>query len=210
MSQSADIAHILLDIEAVTLSPEEPYQFASGLKSPIYCDNRLIISYPEQREKVLQAFLATIKEENYDYDIVAGTATAGIPWASLIAHELKKPMIYVRGSSKTHGKGNQIEGRLEPGQKVLLIEDLISTGGSSDDAVTAIKELKSEVVACIAIFTYQMAEASKTFEQNQVPLKTLSCFDDLLKIAVNGNMINDIQKQSLLKWKKDPLVWGFS
>jgi len=203
-----NIANILLKIHAVTLSPDKPYTYASGIKSPIYCDNRLLISHPKERKEVIDGFIDLIKLNEIDFDIVAGTATAGISWAAWIAERLNKPMIYIRGSSKGHGKGNQIEGELKDGQKVLVIEDLISTGGSSVNAVQAIQEEGNKVTACVAIFTYQMASALVAFNEVGVPQYTLSNFTDLIELASETGMITDQQKHVALEWNKDPDGWG--
>jgi len=151
MSISEDVAKILLEIKAVTLNAEKPYRYASGIFSPIYCDNRLLISDVAKREKIIDYFVQTIKDNKLQFDVVAGVATAGIPHASWIADKLKKPMVYVRSSAKEHGKHNQIEGRLEKGQKVLIVEDLISTGGSTLDAVSAVRDAGGVVTHSLAI-----------------------------------------------------------
>ena len=201
-----EVAKVLLDVKAVTLSPKEPYTFVSGIKSPIYCDNRLIISFPEQRETVVKAFLAKI--QGIDFDIVGGTSTAGISWAAWIAKELGKPMIYIRGEKKEHGKGKQIEGKLEAGKKVLVVEDLISTGGSSFRAVEAVREAGGVVDNCVAIFTYEMEKAKKKFEEGNCNLITLSKFSALVETAVETNFIDAESKEKVLEWSKDPAGWG--
>lgn len=201
-----EVAKILLEAKAVTLSPKEPYTFVSGIKSPIYCDNRLLISYPEKREAIVLSFLEKIKD--LEFDIVAGTATAGISWAAWIAKELKKPMAYIRGEKKEHGKGNQIEGKIEKGQKVLIIEDLISTGGSSFSAVEAVREVGAIVTDCVAIFTYEMEKANKKFQEGNCNLITLSNFSALAETAVEFNFINADEKETVLEWNKSPAEWG--
>ncbi len=190
-----EIAKILLDIKAVTLRPSEPFKWVSGIYAPIYCDNRLIISYPEKRSLVVGCFLDVIKQNNLEFDVVAGTATAGISWAAWIAKALGKPMIYVRGKSKDHGKENQIEGKLEQGQKVLVVEDLISTGGSSFNAVEAVRAAGGIANDCIAIFTYEMEKSIKKFEEGKCNLFTLSNFSTLIKTAVENNFINEKEMQ---------------
>ncbi len=203
-----EVAKILLEIKAVTLRPSEPFKWVSGIYAPIYCDNRLIISYPEKRLAVVNSFLDVIKQNNLEFDVVAGTATAGISWAAWIAKELGKPMIYVRNKSKDHGKENQVEGKLEEGQKVLVVEDLISTGGSSFGAVEAIREARGIANDCIAIFTYEMEKSIKKFEEGKCNLFTLSNFSTLIKTAVENNFINEKEMQPALDWSKDPSGWG--
>ncbi len=202
------VAEILLKIKAVTLNAKEPYRYVSGILSPIYCDNRLLMSYPEERTKIRDFFLELIKENNLEFDVVAGVATSGIPHAAWIADKLNKPMIYVRGKAKEHGKTNQIEGKLEKGQKVLVIEDLVSTGGSSVRAVNAVKEAGGEVVCCLAIFTYEMEKAKKQFEEANCKLLTLSNFSTLVGVASENNYITEEEKNKVIEWNKMPADWG--
>lgn len=206
--QNKIIAEILLKAHAVSLNPKSPFTYASGIKSPIYCDNRSLIGLPEERNAVISGFLKLITEKNYNCDVVAGTATAGIPWAAWIADRLGKPMIYVRSSAKEHGKGNQIEGQLSKGDRVLLIEDLISTGGSSVAAVRAIQESGNPVIGCVAIFTYQMKKAEQAFAEVNVTPETLSDFSTLVQVACDLKLMADDQKQIVLEWNKDPQGWG--
>lgn len=201
-----EVAKILLEIKAVTLSPDKPYTYASGIKSPIYCDNRLIISFPEKRKQIVDYFLDAIKD--LEFDIVAGTATAGISWAAWIADKLGKPMIYIRGEKKGHGKENQIEGKMEKGQIVLIIEDLISTGGSSFNAVQAVRDMGGVVENCAAIFSYQMEKAKQTFEQGRCNLITLSNFSVLVQTAFEEEYIDSEQRDKVLEWNKYPAGWG--
>ncbi|MFC1687200.1 orotate phosphoribosyltransferase [Patescibacteria group bacterium] len=203
-----NVAKILLEIKAVTLSPKEPYTFTSGLKSPIYCDNRLLISYPDFRTKIIDEFINLIKEHNPTFDIVGGTATAGIPHAAWIAERLKKPMIYIRGASKEHGKKNRIEGKLEKGQTVLVIEDLISTGGSSVSAVEGVREAGGEVMDCYAIFTYELEKAKKKFVEANCQLRTLTTFSELIATAKDNNNITPEEAAITQEWNKDPVEWG--
>ena len=202
------VAEILLKIKAVTLNAKEPYRYVSGILSPIYCDYRLLMSYPEERTKIRDFFLELIKENNLEFDVVAGVATSGIPHAAWIADKLNKPMIYVRGKAKEHGKTNQIEGKLEKGQKVLVIEDLVSTGGSSVRAVNAVKEAGGEVVCCLAIFTYEMEKAKKQFEEANCKLLTLSNFSTLVGVASENNYITEEEKNKVIEWNKMPADWG--
>ncbi len=198
----------MLKIKAVTLSPTKPYTFTSGLKSPIYCDNRLLISYPDLRKKVIDAYIDVIQKNNLVFDIVGGTATAGIPHAAWIAERLEKPMIYIRGSSKEHGKKNQIEGKLEKGQKVLIIEDLVSTGGSSVAAVESVREAGGIVTDCCAIFTYEFEKANKKFTDAQCKLHTLTTFSEVLTTAVEQKCITPDEEILAREWSKDPEKWG--
>lgn len=206
--RAKDVAEILLEIKAVTLSPGKPYRFVSGILSPIYCDNRLLISYPEKRERVVEHFIETIKERDLDFDVIAGVATSGIPHAAWVAEKLGKPMIYVRSSKKEHGKGNLIEGRMEKGDRVLVIEDLISTGGSSLSAVKAVEEAGGVVVACLAVFSYNMERANSMFKEAGCRLIPLSDFDVLIEVASEKEYINSEDRERALKWNKDPRNWG--
>ncbi len=208
MTTSEQVAKILLEIKAVTLKPEKPYRYASGILSPIYCDNRLLMFYVDEREQIINYFIQTIKQNNLQFDIIAGTATAGIPHAAWLAEKLKKPMIYIRASAKEHGKGNQIEGKLEKGQKVLVIEDLISTGGSSVAAVEVAREARGIVTDCVAIFTYEMQKAKDKFSQADCNVITLSNFSTLIRIAGENNYISTDAVKNVLEWSKDPAGWG--
>lgn len=203
-----DIAKILLEIKAVALNVKTPYRYTSGILSPIYCDNRLIISYPEKRKQVIDGFVNLIKESGLEFDVVGGTATAGIPHAAWIADRLNVPMVYIRDKAKGHGKKNQIEGKLEAGQKVLVIEDLISTGGSSVRAGLATREAGGVVTDCVAIFTYQMETAKKQFEEAGINLHTLSNFAALMDVAAQEGYITEEEKGIALEWNKDPQGWG--
>ena len=202
------VSKILLEVKAITLSPKEPYTFVSGIKSPIYCDNRLLMSYPKQREAVVGYFLDAIKASDLNFDVVAGTATAGISWAAWVADKHGKPMIYIRGEKKEHGKENRIEGKLEEGQRVLVLEDLISTGGSSFSAVEAVREAGGIVDYCVAIFTYEMEKAKNKFAEGKCELIALSNFSTLVATAAEGNYIDNEQKENVLEWNKAPAEWG--
>jgi orotate phosphoribosyltransferase len=191
-----EVAKILLGIKAVTLNP------------PIYCDNRLLMSYPEKRKKIIDHFVEVIRERNLDFDVVAGIASSGIPHAAWLAERLGKPMIYIRKKTKEHGKENLIEGKLEKGQKVIIIEDLISTGGSSVNGVEAVRNQGGVVEHCLAIFTYEMEKAKKNFRNAKCELIALSNFTTLIEIASETNYINPGDKQKILEWNKDPENWG--
>lgn len=196
-----NIAQSLLEIKAVTLSPEYPYTWSSGIKSPIYCDNRVTLAYPEIRENIYQGLIQMIKEHAQDVEIISGTATAGIPHAAFVADQLKLPMSYVRSKSKGHGKGNQIEGALSKGKKIVVIEDLISTGGSSINAVEALIEDGAEVLGVFAIFTYGINKAEEAFKEINVPFYTLSNYDELISVAEKEGYIENKDIKTLKAWK---------
>ncbi len=160
-----EVAELLLKSEAIMLRPQKPFKFSSGILSPIYCDNRLLLSKTSERERIVDAYIRKIKDERLEFDVVAGIATASIPWAALIAEKLKKPMIYIRKAAKDHGRENLIEGGLEKGQRVLVVEDLVSTGGTSLSSVEAARKEGAIVKVCLAIFTYEMEAAIKGFEE---------------------------------------------
>lgn len=198
------LAQDLLKIKAVFLSPDEPFTWASGIKSPIYCDNRLTLSYPEIRERIAKGMAEIIKAQFPECEIVMGTATAGIPHATLTSYLLNMPCGYVRGGNKDHGRKNQIEGKYEKGQKVVLIEDLISTGGSSLEAVEALREAGLEVLAVISIFTYGMKKAVENFKAHNCKAISLVTFDELLHEAVENNYIEGHNKEKILKFMENP------
>ncbi|MGJ5712158.1 orotate phosphoribosyltransferase [Staphylococcus auricularis] len=197
------IAQALLDIEAVTLSPNDLYTWSSGIKSPIYCDNRVTLGYPEIRRQIRDGLIELIQNHFDDVDIVSGTATAGIPHAAFVAEQLDIPMNYVRSKSKSHGKQNQIEGANSEGKKVVVVEDLISTGGSSINAVDALKESGAEVLGVVAIFTYGLNKANETFEQAGVPFYTLSNYDELIEVARKNGDIDEKDISTLVEWKNN-------
>lgn len=205
-----EVAKILLSINAVTLNPSEPYRYASGILSPIYCDNRLLMSYPEQRQKIRDSFATLIEDLGLKFDVIAGTATAGIPHAAWLAEKLRKPMIYIRSKAKEHGKTNQVEGVLKEGQSVLVIEDLVSTGGSSVAAVDAVRQAGGDVIAVIAIFTYEMEKAKDKFVEAECPLFTLSNFSTLVNVAEQEGYVSEEQRNIILEWNKNPVDWGKS
>ncbi|KMM38737.1 orotate phosphoribosyltransferase [Guptibacillus hwajinpoensis] len=198
------IAKALLDIEAVSLQPRKPYTWSSGLLSPIYCDNRLTLSYPRVRKEIAEGLVAIIRNHYPEAEVIAGTATAGIPHAAWVSDHLDLPMVYVRGSAKGHGKGNVIEGKVSKGQKVVVIEDLISTGGSAIDAVKQLQSAGAEVLGVAAIFTYGMEKGREQFATEQIAWQTLTNFDELLTSAVETGMIEQREVQSLLNWRDNP------
>lgn len=198
------IAEHLLNIGAVELRPNNPFTWTSGIKSPIYCDNRLTISYPEVREDLANGFVELIKAHFPDAEVIAGTATAGIPHAAWVAQKMNLPMIYVRSKPKGYGKGSQIEGRMLDGQKVVVIEDLISTGGSSINAVKAAESEGGKVLGVCAIFTYQLPKAEHAFSDAGVACHTLSNYSALIEVAESKGIISTQDAEVLGEWRKDP------
>ncbi|HEC2160201.1 TPA: orotate phosphoribosyltransferase [Staphylococcus delphini] len=195
------IAKALLDIEAVSLSPNEMYKWSSGIQSPIYCDNRVTLGYPEVRTAIRDGLIELIQQHFAEVEIVSGTATAGIPHAAYISDKMNLPMNYVRSKSKSHGKQNQIEGARSEGKKVVVIEDLISTGGSSITAVEALQEAGAEVLGVVAIFTYGLNKADETFKAAGVPFYTLSNYDELIEVAREEGKISEDDIQTLVEWR---------
>lgn len=202
-----NVAKSLLQIKAVKLSPNKPFTWASGWKSPIYCDNRLTLSYPQIRTFLRQEFVKMISEEVGHIDIVVGVATGGIAIGALIAQDLGLPFAYVRSSQKAHGMTNQIEGVVEAGQRAVVIEDLISTGGSSMKAVEALREADVNVKALIAIFNYGFDVATKRFEDAKCRMMSLSDYDALVEYAVASDYIMSKDLNKLKKWREDPENW---
>lgn len=202
-----NIAKDLLKIEAVFLSPDEPFTWASGIKSPIYCDNRITMSYPEVRREIAKGLAEEIKANYPDVEVIAGTATAGIPHAAWVAELLDLPMVYIRSKAKDHGKGNQIEGRITEGQKMVVIEDLISTGGSVLEAAEAAKREGADVLGVAAIFTYELDKGVEKFKAADMPLLTLTNYSTLIEIALEEKYINEQQLTLLKEWRKDPENW---
>ena len=198
------IARQLLSIKAVFLRPEDPFTWASGIKSPIYCDNRLILSAPAARKVVEQAIADTVKKYYPQAEALMGTSTAGIAHAAIAATILDLPMGYVRGEAKTHGRGNRIEGRLEPGTKVVVIEDLISTGGSAIDVVEALREAGAEVLGIVSIFTYGMKKGLERLSAAQVENHSLSNLDALVEAAVEDGYIAPEWKRRILAFRDNP------
>jgi len=208
ISTQDEVARILLDTGAVTLRPDKPYRFASGILSPIYCDNRVLLSFPAQRSIVRDHFIASIKSAGINPDAVCGIATAGISWAALIAEDLGKPMAYVRSDKKAHGKENKVEGKLTEGSHVLMVEDLVSTGGSSLEGVQTVRDSGCIVQACAAIFWYETQIAKEAFRDADCGLLTLTSFSCLVKNAQDLGVIDDAQVRLLLDWNADPQGWG--
>ena len=202
------VAKILLDINAVSLNAKKPFRFTSGILSPIYTDCRLLISFPKQRKIIKSLYLDAIKNEHLSFDVVAGTSTAGIPWASWIADALSLPMIYVRTAQKDHGKRNQIEGLIKSRQKAIVIEDLISTAGSSIETVKAIRSNGAYVINIFSIITYQMKKAEDNFKKNNIKLITLTDISTIVDVAEKYSHIDKKDQQIVLKWVNDPASWG--
>lgn len=201
------VAEFLLQIKAIKLQPANPFVWASGWKSPIYCDNRKTLSYPSIRTFIRQAYAELILESFGKPDVIAGVATGGIAQGALVAQELGLPFIYVRTSAKAHGLGNQIEGDFEPGQKVVVIEDLISTGGSSLSAVSALRAAGCEVKGLVAIFSYGFEVAKNSFKEAKCPFETLTNYDFLIEEALRHEYINEADLESLKKWRENPSNW---
>ncbi|MRI02956.1 orotate phosphoribosyltransferase [Limosilactobacillus reuteri] len=208
MTYSQRVAKALLDIHAVTLNPDQPFTWASGLKSPIYTDNRLTISYPEVRQAIFNGMVEQIKLHFSEADVIAGTATAGIPHAAWVAQNMELPMIYVRTKPKDHGQGKQIEGILKEGQKVVVIDDLISTGGSVLNAVRAVNNAGGKVIGVVSVFTYDLPAAEQNFMANGLKYYSVTDYMTLIKVAKENNQISADHLKSLQEWRKDPLSWS--
>lgn len=207
MSIEKKIAQDLLEIKAVSLSPNEPYTWASGIKSPIYCDNRITMSYPSVRREIAKGLAELIKRDYPEAEVIAGTATAGIPHAAWVAELLDLPMVYIRGKAKDHGKGNQIEGRITKNQKMVIIEDLISTGGSVIDAAVAAKNEGADVIGAAAIFTYELPKGIENFKKHQLSFATLTNYSTLIDVALELGTIEANDLSLLKEWKQDPTKW---
>ncbi|MEM8557872.1 MAG: orotate phosphoribosyltransferase [Bacteroidota bacterium] len=202
------IAQDLLRIGAVALRPNDPFTWASRRRSPVYCDNRLTLGYPDIRTRIADGFTAHVAAMGRGADVIAGTATAGIPHAALVADRLGLPMAYVRAKPKAHGKENLIEGRIAPGQRVVVIEDLISTGGSSLAAAAAVRAAGADPVAVLAIFTYGFDEAQVAFDDAGIPLVTLTDFETLIAVAVESGALTDEQVVTLRNWRENAAAWS--
>lgn len=207
MNVEQSIAKDLLEIEAVFLNPSDPFTWASGIKSPIYCDNRITMSYPKVRKEIAKGLASKIKEAFPEVQVIAGTATAGIPHAAWVAEILDLPMVYIRSKAKDHGKGNQIEGRIVEGQKMVVIEDLISTGGSVLEAAEAAKREGADILGVAAIFTYELPKGKANFEKAEIPLMTLTNYSVLIEAALEDRYIDEQELTLLKEWKKDPENW---
>lgn len=205
---SSRVAELLLEAQAIKLSPDKPFQWSSGWLSPIYCDNRVALSFPDTRTFIKKALADLIRSEYPDVDAVVGVATGGIAQGALVADVLELPFAYVRPEPKKHGMGNQIEGRLEKGQSVIIVEDLISTGGSSLKVVDALRNAGIEVAGMVAIFTYGFEIAENNFQEKAVKLSVLSNYDALISAAVELDYVTQEQVESLSAWRIQPDQWG--
>ena len=207
-SYSSQTAELLLKLKAIKLSPNDPFTWASGLKSPIYCDNRVLLSDPNSRDIIANYFAEIIKQKYKSVEVIAGVATGAIGIGILVAQKLNLPFIYVRPEAKKHGRKNQIEGKILENQKIVVIEDLISTGKSSLNAVRALKESNLEVLGMVAIFTYGFKVSKENFLENKVELFTLSNYNELVKKAIEINYISHKESETLKKWNNNPENWG--
>ncbi|MEM9981292.1 MAG: orotate phosphoribosyltransferase [Bacteroidota bacterium] len=202
-----EIANILLDIGAIQLRPTQPFQWSSGWHSPVYCDNRLTLSYPKARTFIKEALVSRTQTYFPEVEVIAGVATAGIPQAALVAETLTLPMVYVRTQPKSHGMENMIEGKVAARQKVVVVEDLISTGGSSLKAISALQAAGCEVLGLVAIMTYGFDVATNQFAQKNIPVYTLSNYTHVLMEAVKRNIVTEDMMASLHEWRKQPTTW---
>lgn len=202
------VAALLLEAKAIKLSPQRPFQWSSGWLSPIYCDNRVALSYPAARTYIKEQLAELVKRQFSGAEAIAGVATAGIAQGALIADLLEMPFAYVRPEPKKHGMGNQIEGRLEKGQKVVLVEDLISTGGSSLKVAEVLRQAEIEVVGMVAIFTYGLEQASQNFTDQKVELAVLSDYNHLIEVALSEGHIRQEEVERLADWRNSPESWG--
>ena len=208
VSNEMAVAEKLLQVNAVQLNADNPYTWASGWKSPIYCDNRKVLSFPYVRDFIKSELCSVIFEKFEDAEALAGVATAGIAWGAMAADQLKLPYMYVRPKPKEHGLGNQIEGAYSTGQKVLVIEDLISTGKSSLQVCEVLKKAGVEVIGMVSIFNYGFPHAVEAFEKAGIPFVSLTNYEALLKLAVEKNIIGSADIERLLEWKQNPSEWG--
>ena len=208
MNNKKAVAEKLLQINAIKLSPDKPFTWASGWKSPIYCDNRKILSFPFIRDFIKSEMCNVIFESFGDANLLAGVATAGIPWGAMAADQLKLPYIYVRPKPKEHGLGNQIEGSYEAGMKVVVIEDLISTGKSSLEVVNVLKNSGLEVNGLVSIFNYGFNEAREAFKMAEVPYKSLTDYESLIGLAMEKGIISENEEKTLLSWRESPATWN--
>ncbi len=207
MTNEKAVAEKLLQINAIKLNPKQPFTWASGWKSPIYCDNRKALSFPYIRDFVKSEMCNLVFERFPDAELLAGVATAGIAWGAMAADQLKLPYIYVRPKPKEHGLGNQIEGYFEKGQKVVVIEDLVSTGKSSLQVVDVIKAAGMEVIGMVSIFTYGFPAAEKAMAQHQLPYYSLTNFPVLIELAIEKGLVSPELQSVILQWKEDPAAW---
>lgn len=208
MTNEKAVAEKLLQINAIKLSPQQPFTWASGWKSPIYCDNRRVLSFPFVRDFIKSEMCNVVFEQFSKADILAGVATAGIPWGAMVADQLKLPFIYVRPKPKEHGLGNQIEGFYEKGKKVLLIEDLISTGKSSLEVAEVLRKAEVDVVGMVSIFTYGFDVATRAFKNADIEYRSLTNYPTLIDLAVEKGIVTSEEQNTLLNWRQDPANWN--
>lgn len=202
------VAKILLELNAVTLNSKKPFRYASGILSPVYTDCRVLMAYPEKRRLIRDFYIEAIEKSGVDFDVVAGTATAGIPHASWIADKLNLPMVYVRGNAKDHGKHNVMEGIIKKGQKAIVIEDLISTGESAINSASVVRDTGGKISHVFAIITYGLTKADENFSQNDLKLFSLTTLKDIVDQAQKMEYINKEEIQLILDWTSDPVGWG--
>jgi len=208
MSNEQAIAEKLLRVDAVKLNLNDPFTWASGWKSPIYCDNRKILSYPFERDFIKSELCSVIFSKFPETEIIAGVATAGIAWGAMASDQLKLPFVYVRPKPKEHGMGNQVEGDIKPGQKVLVVEDLVSTGKSSLQVCELLRAQGLEITGMISIFNYGFEKAASAFNEARIPLYSLSNYEVLIDLAIKRNIVKEDELKSLLNWRLDPEQWG--
>lgn len=206
-SFAEELALDLLEINAVVLSPNDPFTWSSGWNSPIYCDNRLTLRYPAIRKKIAQQFIGFIEEHHPGTDVITGTATAGIPHAAWIAEYLDKPMAYVRAKAKAYGLGNQIEGGIQKGESTVVIEDLISTGGSAISVVEALNFIGARVEGVLSIFTYGFDKSIQRFKKAGVPVHTLTDYNTLIEVAKDHHYVDEKDLETLAAWRENPETW---
>lgn len=208
MNTSERVAKILLELNAITLSPKKPFKYASGIISPVYTDCRVLMAYPARRREIRDFYIDAIRKSGVKFDVIAGTATAGIPHAAWIADKLNLPMVYVRGKAKDHGKENLMEGIIKKGQKAIVIEDLVSTGESAINSVKAVRAAGGEISYVFAIINYDMKLAEDNFKTNDLKLITLTTFQGVINQAEKMGNINKEDTQIILEWTFNPISWG--
>lgn len=201
------VAEILLNVNAVILRTKPPFRWASGILSPIYTDNRILMSHTKEREFIINSFMKLIKQNKIKFYGFAATATAGIPWAAWLSQKLKRPMVYVRSETKDHGRENLVEGKIEQGKNYIVVEDLVSTGNSSINTINAVREKNGNVEYCISIFTYELEKAINNFESANVKLLSLTNFTSFVKTALKKKYISREQLTHIMDWKKHPEGW---
>ncbi len=205
---SKTVAKILLELDAITLNLKKPFRYASGILSPVYTDCRVLMAYPDKRSEIRDLYIEAIKKSRVKFDVVAGTATAGIPHASWIADKLNLPMVYVRGKIKDHGKENLMEGIIKKGQKVIVIEDLVSTGESAINSVNAVRKMGGQVEFVFSIITYGLEKAKISFDENKLKLVSLTTFQDVVSSAQKLGYISKEDISTILDWTSNPISWG--